>query len=209
MRKPQQAERNRLHREQLLARLREELRNLKYLPDGQHTGAVCALRDHPAYGRFLKQFADGRLVIDRANVKAAERLDGKYLLRTSDDTLSAEDVALGYKQLIEIEDAFRTLKQTLELRPVYHRLEDRIRAHILLSWLALLPMRVAENTTGQTWRRFRATLQYIYVADVVTPDGRVTQRTELGPDHKAILNALQLPEPPRILNIRTSRQRQN
>lgn len=119
MRKPQQAERDRLHREQLLARLREELRNLKYLPDGQHTGAVCALRGHPAYGRFLKQFADGRLVIDRANVKAAERLDGKYLLRTSDDTLSAEDVALGYKQLIEIEDAFRTLKQTLELRPVY------------------------------------------------------------------------------------------
>lgn len=51
---------------------------------------------------------------------AEEKLDGKYLLRTSDDTISAEDVALGYKQLLEVEDAFRTMKQSLELRLVYH-----------------------------------------------------------------------------------------
>jgi transposase len=58
-------------------------------------------------------------------------------------------VALGYKQLVDVEDAFRTLKTTLELRPMYHRIEDRIRAHILISWLALLLVRIAEvKTTG-------------------------------------------------------------
>ena len=72
------------------------------------------------------------LLIDRAKIKAEERLDGKYLLSTSDPDLSAEDVALGYKNLLEAERGFRDLKSTLELRPVFHRVERRIRAHVLL-----------------------------------------------------------------------------
>jgi hypothetical protein len=95
----------------------------------------------------------GRLRLDRAKIAAEERLDGKFLLSTSDPDLSAEDVALGYKNLLEAERGFRDLKTTLELRPVFHRLEHRIRAHVLLSWLALLLIGVAERQTGQTWRR--------------------------------------------------------
>ena len=45
------------------------------------------------------------------------------------------------------------MKTTLELRPVYHRLEDRIRAHVNLCWLALLLVRIIETTTGDTWNR--------------------------------------------------------
>jgi len=59
--------------------------------------------------------------------------------------LSPADVALGYKQLLEVKAAFRTLKQTLDLEPVYHRLARRIEAHVLLCWLALLLIRVAET----------------------------------------------------------------
>ena len=55
--------------------------------------------------------------------------------------LSAEDIALGYKQLLEVERGWRDMKPILDLRPVYHRLEDRIRAHVLLCWLALLLIR--------------------------------------------------------------------
>lgn len=65
-------------------------------------------------------------------MKDEEHLDGKYLLSTSDDTLSPEDVALGYKQLLEVEDSFRTLKSALDMQPICNRLEDRIRAHVLL-----------------------------------------------------------------------------
>jgi transposase len=50
------------------------------------------------------------------------------------------------------------LKTTLELRPVYHRLEDRIRSHILLCWLALLLIRVMENQTGQTYERYNKSI---------------------------------------------------
>jgi len=209
VRNPEQARRDRTRRERTLKELDRELESLKYLPEGQRTKAVCALRSHPTRGRYLKQDKKGRLSIDRAKVKAEERLDGKYLLRTSDDTLSAEDVALGYKQLVEVEEAFRTLKQTLELRPVYHRLEDRIRAHVLLCWLALLLVRVAENEAGRTWRRMRELLQRMHVADLVTPEGRVTQRTEITPEQKSLFTALGLPEPPRLLDIRTTRNRES
>ena len=94
---------------------REELGRMKGLKERHHTS---------------------RPRIDREKVREETLLDGKHLLRTSDDTLSARDVVLGYKQLSEVERAFRCLKHDLELRPMYHRLEERIRAHVLLCWLA-------------------------------------------------------------------------
>jgi transposase len=58
--------------------------------------------------------------------------------------MTAEDIAAD-KQLPEVERGWRDMKSVLDLRPVYHRLEERIRAHVLLCWLALLLIRVAEN----------------------------------------------------------------
>ena len=60
-------------------------------PTRSHVRAECALRDHPSLGRYVRQLASGRLVIDKAKIAAEERLDGKYLLSTSDPDLSAED----------------------------------------------------------------------------------------------------------------------
>ena len=65
--------------------------------------------------------------------------------------MTTEDIALGYKQLLEVERGWRDMKQVIDLRPVYHRREERIRAHVILCWLALLLIRVAENETGQPW----------------------------------------------------------
>jgi transposase len=90
--------------------------------DNAHVKAECALRDHPTLGRYVRLTPTGRLRIDRAKVAAEQRLDGKFLLSTSDPDISAEDVALGYKNLLEAERSFRDLKGILRLRPVYHRL---------------------------------------------------------------------------------------
>ena len=128
---------------------------------------------------MARQTPSGRLVLDRTKIAAEARLDGKYLLSTSDPDLSAEDVALGYKNLLEAERGFRDLKSTIELRPVFHRIEPRIRAHVLLCWLALLLIRVAERRTGQTWRTIAREL-----ADCTRspspgrPDGRPDHRTD-------------------------------
>ena len=88
--------------------------------------------------------------IDRAKVKAEQWLDGKFLPSTSDLELSAEDVALGYKNLLEAERGYWDFKSSLELCPVFHRLVHRIHAHVLLCWLALLLIRVTELSTGQS-----------------------------------------------------------
>ena len=129
------------------------------------------------------------------------RLDGKFLLRTSDPTLSAEDVALGYKQLLEVEHAWRDMKSTLELRPVYHRLEDRIRAHVLLCWLALLLIRLTETACHDTWRNLRHELDRMHLGTFSGPAGTSRQRTETTHGQRAILKALDLPEPPRFVHL--------
>ena len=123
------------------------------------------------------------------------------LLKTSDDTLSTEDVALGYKQLMDVEGALRTLKSQLDLRPVYYRLEDRIRAHVLLCWLALLLVRIIENATGETWTSVRTVMERMKLVKFNSKNGSFLQRTDATPKQKSILSSLQLKEPPLVYDV--------
>lgn len=203
---PAEAERERTQRQDTIRRLQTELERIaKQRTKARsakaaeaHTRAECALRDHPALGRYLRQTPSGRLRIDRAKIAAEERLDGKFLLSTSDPDLSAEDVALGYKNLLEAERGFRDLKTTLELRPVFHRLEHRIRAHVLLSWLALLLIRVAERQTGHTWRRIALELGRLHLVTLTGPAGTLQQTTELTDTQRELYAATGTQPPPRI-----------
>ncbi len=115
-------------------------------------------------------------------------------------------MALGYKQLLQVEDAFRTLKSTQELRPVYHRLEDRIRAHVLFCWLALLLIRMAENKTGQTWRTIRTHLERMHAGEFLFPSGRLLQRTETTAIQKQLFKVLKVPGPPKMRAITPFKQ---
>jgi transposase len=130
--------------------------------------------------------------------RAAAGRQGKYLLATSDPDLSAEDVALGYKNLLEAERSFRDLKSQLLLRPVFHRLEHRIRAHVLLCWLALLLTRVAERACGQTWRRINRETSRLQQVTLTGEAGTIVQTTPLRPTQRAIYQALSIDPPPRI-----------
>ncbi|MEU7894256.1 IS1634 family transposase [Nonomuraea sp. NPDC049152] len=215
---PEQAERDKHQREQAIARIEAELeriaaqreRDRSRAKNGQvsakaadraeeaHVRAECALRDHPTLKRWIRQQKNGRLVIDRAKVKTEANLDGKYLLATSDPDISTEDAALGYKNLLEAERGFRDLKSELLLRPVFHRLEHRIRAHVLICWLALLLTRVAERSTGQTWRHIRRETARLKQVTLAGKAGTITQTTPLRPDSKAIYQALSITPPPRL-----------
>jgi transposase len=209
---PDQAQRDKASRDEQVARIeaeparirtqRDRARKLtdkaRHKADAAHLRAECALRDHPTLGRWLRQQPNGRLVIDRAKVKAEARLDGKYLLATSDPDLSAEDVALGYKNLLEAERGFRDLKSHLLLRPVFHRLEHRIRAHVLLCWLALLLTRVAERGCEQTWRRINRETSRLQQITLAGEAGTIVQTTPLRPTQRAIYQALSIDPPPRI-----------
>jgi len=115
----------------------------------------------------------------------------------SDDGLSAEDIVLGYKQLSAVERVFRDLKHLVDIRPVYHRLADRIRAHVLPCWLGLLLIRVAENETGETWSTLKRILGGLQVGIHRVQAGEVWQTTRPTADQSRILNALGLTPPPR------------
>ena len=206
---PVEADRDRARREQAIERIETELARLKSQREraktktehDAHQRGECALRDHKTLSKYLRQTKTGRLVLDREKIKSEERLDGKYLLRTSDPSLSAEDVALGYKQLLEAERSFRDLKGVLRLRPVFHSKDERIRAHILICFLALVIVRLAETRTGETWRNIRSELGTIRQGLFTGQDGQFTQTTELTRTQRELHTALNVPEPPHFGHI--------
>ena len=158
----------------------------------------------PGLNRYLRVTPGGLLRTDKTKAKAEENLDGKYLLRCADPQLSAEDIAVGYKQLLEVERGWRDMKSVLDLRPVYHRLEERIRAHVLLCWLALLLIRVAENKAGQTWPVMRRELDRIHLGTFTGPAGTFRQRTELPKATRDLLAGLGLDAPRKIHEPRST-----
>ena len=154
--------------------------------------------------RYLRRTPAGLLRVDHAALRREQHLDGKWLLRTSDLTLTPDDLAAAYKQLTHIERGWRDMKGALGLRPVFHHREDRIRAHVQLCWLALLLTRVVENATGDTWRNARHELDRMALVTLATDHGRVAQRSTLTAGHKNIFTALGLPEPARYFDFTTT-----
>jgi len=120
---------------------------------------------------------------------------------SNDDSLSAEDMALGYKQLQRVEQAWRTLKSGLKLRPVFHWAPHRIHAHVALTVLALLLERSAEHACADTWRNIRDDLKHIKLAQLLSPSGTVWQVTEPTAAAAKRLTALKIKPPSPILDL--------
>jgi hypothetical protein len=205
-----EAERDQTRRARALDRIGAELVALERKRGDARLAAEGALLAHPTLRRYLAR-RNGRLVTDKAKVAAEARLDGKFLLSTTDPTIPAADLAQLYKGLLEVERSWRDLKQVLEVRPVYHRKQDRIRAHVSLCFLALMLVRVAENAcqhTGyHTWPRIHRELDRMHLGEFTGPAGRVIQRSETTPAQREILRALDLPEPPTLLDATPTRRR--
>jgi hypothetical protein len=198
---PQEEKRQRAHRRQLLHELEAELASLTEVRGESHSKRVCQLRASRRYGRYLRLTKGGLLRIDATKRRAAEQLDGKFVVHSNDDSLTPADLALGYKQLQRVEEAWRTLKSGLQVRPVYHWAVHRIHAHVALNVLALLLERVIEQACGDTWRNIRADLEQIKLAQLLSPHGEVWQVTEPSPDAINHLTCLELKNPPAILHL--------
>ena len=196
---PEQAHRDAAVREQLVAQLDKLIDRSDKLTERKRAELRGRISTMPGLNRYLRVTPGGLLRLDQAAITREEHLDGKWLLRCSDPKLSAEDIALGYKQLLEVERGWRDMKTHLEIHPVHHRAEHRIRAHVLICWLALLLIRVAEtHDPTRTWRRTREALQTLQLGQFTGNAGTVHQRTELTADQRDILTRLQLPEPARF-----------
>jgi hypothetical protein len=99
------------------------------------------------------------------------------------------------------------LKSVLDLRPVYHRLEERIRAQAVLYWLALLLVRAAEKPTRQTWPAMRRELQRISIGTFTGPADTLRQRTDIPKTARDLLTALGIDIPRKIHELTTPADR--
>ena len=115
--------------------------------------------------------------------------------------LSAEDVVLGYKQLSEIERVFRDMKHLIDIRPVRRRLPARIKAHVLLCWLGMLLIRIAEQETGQTWFQIKKALSTLQVGMFKTLEGDIWQTGQIRKETAAIFDALKVKMPAKYLDF--------
>jgi len=198
---PDQADRDATVRSQLVAHLEQLMAGSDAWTERRRDEFVGSLKGKPGLRRYLRRTNGGLLRVDAAAIKRESHLDGKWLLRTSDSTLTADDLAAAYKTLLQVERGWRDMKGALGLRPVFHHREDRIRAHVQLCWLALLLIRVVENATNDTWRNVRDELERMHLITLATADGQVAQRSATTPGQKTILTALQLGEPARFFDF--------
>ena len=200
---PEQAQRDQQVRANLVTHLQQLIAGSDTWTARRRDELVGSLKTKPGLRRYLRRTSAGLLRVDQAAIKREARLDGKWLLRTSDTTLTPDDLAAAYKQLLAVERGWRDFKGALGLRPVFHYREDRIRAHIQLCWLALLLLRMIENVTGDTWRNIRHELDRMHLITLTTDHGRVAQRSATTPGQRTLLQALDLPEPPRFFDFAT------
>jgi Transposase DDE domain len=196
---PEAAERDAAVRDRMLAQLGEMIKDSDTLTKTKRAELRGVISTKPGLNRYLRVTPGGLLRADATAIKAEENLDGKYLLRCSDPELSAEDIALGYKQLLEVERGWRDLKQVIDLRPACHRKEERIRAHVILCWLALLLIRIAETTTGATWNKIADELDLLTLGTFTGPAGTFRQTAELTKAQRGLLATLKIAHPKKII----------
>jgi len=198
---PEEAAREHAHRARLLALVRAEVAALD-TRQADHPKRACELMASRRFGRYLRMDAHGRLSIDAAKVAAEAKDDGKFVVTTNDDTLDAEDVALGYTSRMLIEGCFRRMKTTgLQTRPIYPWRSHRIIAHVKLCVLALLLERAAEIRCQQTWRTIRHTVEPLKVGRYRMQGKTILQSTQVTSPLAKILRSLGIPLPKKILEV--------
>lgn len=195
-RNPDQETRDRKQREELLERLQGEIEALAALKPDDQRQRIHELMANKAYKRFLTELGGSHLKINQAKVSEEACLDGKYLITTNDKTLTAADLALGYKHLQQVERAWRTLKDIFDLMPVWHYAPRRIRAHVRLAQLALTLTRLVEVRSGMTWPEAKMILNRVHSARLPC---NLLGTTPLPHETRKLLDKVQVPLTPRLM----------
>jgi len=189
------AERDKKQRELLLERLKKKLEK------SSKPKSVTK----SAYNSYLTIEGKSRMVIDQQKVDEKEKWDGFFGFYTNNQSMSNKDIVLTYQMLWQIENSFRVLKSTLDLRPVYHWTGKRIQGHIMICFLSLYMLRAIEFRSNRQEKLNLSTDEIFYHLDkirVVTINAfkkRVVMRTEITDENNLILRTLGIKIPPAVL----------
>ena len=178
-------------REAVLRHLRSALR-----------GGDKALVGNSAYRRYLKTPDEKHFEIDDNRVIEDARYDGLYVLRTN-TTLNALAVMLRYRELLRVEDIFKTTKSILDTRPIYHKTDVTIRGHVFCSFLALvvrkaLDDRLAAAGVKPEWGRLLMDLDRLQDIEMEQDGKHFIVRTPVTGDVGRVFQAVGLALPPNM-----------
>ncbi len=198
----------RARREQAMERARQRLEKLKErvaAGEVKRPGTIGAaveriMQKYHGYRYFDWKLTAGGLEFTESAERLGreERIEGKYVVMTGEKDLGVPDAVALYKELTEVESGFRQLKDVLGMRPIYHRIEPRVKAHIFVAALALLVQRLLGRRleeAGVDLSPARA-LQALATVRLVTfhLEGQPQRRGLTGgcPDARLVLKALKL-----------------
>jgi transposase len=181
-------------REAIVAHLKEQLRN-----------GDKSLVGNKGYRRYLRVEGSGHFVIDEKQVKAEERYDGIWVLRTN-TVYNTETVAHVYKALWTVEDIIRTSKSILETRPIYHKHDATIRGHVFCSFLALvlkqeLESRMKEADLEWEWKEVIRGLDGLQQVEANFQGRRFLFRSQLTAHASQALRATGVAMPPTLREL--------
>jgi transposase len=205
-------------REQAMERARQKLEKLKErvaagdLKQPEKIGAAVerVMQKYHGYRYFDWTLKGGFLEYSESekHLGREKKIEGKYVIMTSEKGLSVLDAVALYKELTDVESGFRQLKDVMALRPLYHRIEPRVKAHIFVAALALLVQRLLGRRLKEAELDLSPSraLQALSTVRLVTfrLEGQAERRGVAGgcPDARLILKALKLdgqrpPTPPK------------
>ena len=181
-------------RETIIAHLKEQLRN-----------GDKSLVGNKGYRRYLKVEGSSHFVIDEKQVKAEERYDGIWVLRTN-SVYNSETVAHVYKALWTVEDIIRTSKSILETRPIYHKRDVTIRGHVFCSFLALVLKQELESRMRQAelqweWKEVIRGLDALQQVEANFQGRRFLFRSQLRADASQAVRAAGVAIPPTLREL--------
>jgi transposase len=190
----EQARKDRADREAILASLREQLKH-----------GDKSLVGNKGYRKYLSREGP-HFTIDEAKVKREERFDGKWVLQTDLEALTAEETALEYKQLWMVEEMFRAAKSLLETRPIFHKCDETIRGHVFCSFLALvLRKELLDRLEAQgeklEWAEVLRDLEALEYTEVDSQGKRFLLRSDLGATTAAVFRVAGVAVPPSIQKV--------
>ena len=143
--------------------------------------------------KSLVKFFKNDAVLNERRIDIIRKLAGRFLIVTNTD-LPYGEIVSAYKEQWKVERAFRTIKSFLDIRPVYHRRSERIRAHVFIYALSFLVSAIMEKSTGRSIESIRRDLNRLDVVPV-TVENRKFYVSSDSPEASSILKSLKIPYP--------------
>lgn len=155
---------------------------------------------HKMFRRWVCKDAGGKLMVSREKVKAEAECDGTFVLETNSKTLSVAEVALGYKGLMRVEQAWASFKHSLDIQPVFVRLDERIEAHVMICMLGYLLERWSEIKTGMSFEEIRRQLRSVHATELVHGEEHLWKPGRLSTEQAGIYKKLEITPPKALLH---------